>query len=159
MRVLITDGAGFIGSHLAEALLARGDEVLILDDLSTGSMENMLCYVGDVIGALLKLVETSEAGGQVFNIGSSEELSIDSLASLIKEKPRSSSEVCHIPYDQAYEEGFEDMLRRVPSIAKIEKYIGWRPITSLDVSIELIARYFEENGRDRAYSLASAHWD
>ncbi|MGD0323643.1 MAG: GDP-mannose 4,6-dehydratase [Terriglobia bacterium] len=114
----------------------------------TGKQTRCFCHVGDVVAALLKLVETPEAVGQVFNIGSSEEISIDDLALLIKEKLKSNSEICHIPYDQAYEEGFEDMLRRVPSIEKIEKYTGWRPSTSLDVTIGLIVRHFTEKNKN-----------
>jgi UDP-glucose 4-epimerase len=110
----------------------------------TGKQSRCFCHVGDVVSALLKLVETPAAIGQVFNIGSSEEISIEGLAGLIKEKLKSRSEICYIPYDQAYEEGFEDMQRRVPALKKIEKYVGWRPSTSLDVTIDSIASYLRE---------------
>lgn len=110
----------------------------------TGKQSRCFCHVGDVVSALLKLVETPAAIGQVFNIGSSGEISIEDLAHLIKKKLQSRSEISYIPYDQAYEEGFEDMQRRVPSITKIEKYVGWRPSTSLDVTIDSIAAYLRE---------------
>jgi len=116
----------------------------------TGEQSRCFCYVRDVVAALLKLVETQKAFGQVFNIGSSEEISITGLAELIKKKLNSGSEIGYIPYEQAYEEGFEDMLRRVPSTAKIEKYIGWRPTTPLDVTIDLIAGSMREREKDLA---------
>jgi UDP-glucose 4-epimerase len=73
-----------------------------------------------------------------------EEISIEDLASLIRSKLNSSSPICYIHYDQAYEEGFEDMQRRVPSTAKIEHCVGWRPSTSLNTMIDLIAEYFRQ---------------
>jgi UDP-glucose 4-epimerase len=116
----------------------------------TGKQTRCFCYVGDVIAALLKLVESPRAIGQVFNIGSSEEISIEGLARMIKRKLKSESEIRYVPYDQAYEEGFEDMLRRVPSITKIQKYVGWSPSTSLDVTLDLVSKYFRETGEDLA---------
>lgn len=107
----------------------------------TGKQSRCFCYVGDTVAALLKLLDAPAAVGQVFNIGSSEEISIKDLANVIRTKLNSSSEICYIPYDQAYEEGFEDMPRRVPSTAKIEQCIGWRARTSLDTTIGLIAQY------------------
>lgn len=121
----------------------------------TGKQTRCFCYVGDVVAALLKLVENQQAVGQVFNIGSSEEISIEGLANLIKTKLKSVSEIRHVPYDQAYEEGFEDMLRRVPDITKIEKYVGWRPSTSLDVTIDLVSQYFKETGEDHTVAAIS----
>ena len=119
----------------------------------TGKQSRCFCYVGDTVRALLKLLDAPAAVGQVFNIGSSEEISIEDLASLIRSKLNSSSPICYIPYDQAYEEGFEDMPRRVPSTAKIEGCIGWRPSTSLNTTIDLIAEYFRQRQNSLAYSL------
>jgi UDP-glucose 4-epimerase len=121
----------------------------------SGKQSRCFCYVGDVVAALTKLVECSQAVGQVFNIGSTEEISIEGLAQVVKEKLRSSSPISYIPYDRAYVEGFEDMPRRVPSIEKISTCIGWRPTTSLGTSIELIARYFQENEQDLACGVTS----
>jgi UDP-glucose 4-epimerase len=119
----------------------------------TGKQSRCFCYVGDTVRALLKLLDAPAAVGQVFNIGSSEEISIEDLAGLIRSKLNSSSPICYIPYDQAYEEGFEDMPRRVPSTAKIEGCIGWRPSTSLNTTIDLIAEYFRQRQNSLAYSL------
>lgn len=113
----------------------------------TGKQSRCFCYVGDVVAALIKLVESSEAIGQVFNIGSTEEISIEGLASLVKQRLGSNSQICHIPYDQAYEEGFEDMIRRIPSIEKVFKCIGWRPVTPLSTTVDLVIQHFQ--GKDQ----------
>jgi UDP-glucose 4-epimerase len=122
----------------------------------TGKQSRCFCYVGDVVAAVIKLAETSKAVGEVFNIGGTDEISIENLARLVKEKLKSDSQICYIPYDQAYEQGFEDMPRRVPSIAKIEKYIGWRSHTSLDQTIGLIIHDLNEKDREPSYAVASA---
>jgi len=118
----------------------------------SGEQSRCFCYVGDVVAALLMFLDTPAAVGQVFNIGSSDEISIEHLAARIKSRLNSSSPICHIPYDQAYEKGFEDMPRRVPSTAKIEQLVGWRPSTSLDATIDLVARYFQESSRAFDYA-------
>jgi UDP-glucose 4-epimerase len=110
----------------------------------TGKQSRCFCYVGDVVKALIKLVQKSEAVGQVFNIGSTEEISIEDLALLVKQKLNSNSQIRYIPYDQAYEDGFEDMVRRIPSIEKISKCIDWHPVTPLETTIDTIIRYFRE---------------
>ena len=99
-----------------------------------GSGEQTRCfgYVGDVVEALVQLMDRPEAVGQVFNIGSSEEVSIKALAERVKELTGSQSEIVYVPYDEAYEEGFEDMPRRVPDTSKLNALIGFRPETTLD---------------------------
>ncbi|MCU1294340.1 MAG: nucleoside-diphosphate-sugar epimerase, partial [Bryobacterales bacterium] len=121
----------------------------------TGKQSRCFCYVGDTVAAVLKLLDAPDAVGQVFNIGSSEEISIEGLANLIKTKLNSSSPICYIPYDKAYEAGFEDMPRRVPSTAKIDQYVGWKPSTSLDTTIDLIAEYFQQKNNPQAYDSAA----
>lgn len=108
-----------------------------------GDGEQTRCfgYVGDVVGALVGLMDKDEAVGQVFNIGSNEEVSILGLARRIKEITRSDSEIVLVPYDEAYEEGFEDMPRRVPDITKIGKLVGFRPEMKLDGIIERVVEY------------------
>jgi UDP-glucose 4-epimerase len=120
-----------------------------------GKQSRCFCHVGDVIQALLKLVANPKAVGEVFNIGSTEEISIEDLAKLVKRRVKSNSEIRYIPYEQAYEEGFEDMLRRVPSIEKIYKCIGWRASTPLDATIDSIAHYFEERDKQVTSGIAS----
>ena len=98
-----------------------------------GSQTRCFCHVGDVVQALIDLMLLGEeAHGEVFNIGSQEEISIMDLAERVRELTQSDSEIHVIPYDEAYEEGFEDMPRRYPDISKIEAAIGWTPRQTLD---------------------------
>jgi UDP-glucose 4-epimerase len=120
-----------------------------------GKQSRCFCHVGDVIQGLLKLVASPQAVGQVFNIGSTEEITIEDLAKLVKKRVHSDSEIRYIPYEQAYEEGFEDMLRRVPSIEKINKCIGWRASTTLDATIDSIAQYFDERDKQVTSGIVS----
>jgi len=120
-----------------------------------GKQSRCFCHVGDVVQALLKLVATPKAVGEVFNIGSTEEITIEGLAKLVKQRVKSDSEIRYIPYEQAYEEGFEDMFRRVPSIEKISKCIGWRATTTLDATIDSIAQYFEERDKQLTSGVVS----
>jgi UDP-glucose 4-epimerase len=107
----------------------------------TGQQTRCFCYVGDAVQAILGLIKRPEAIGQIFNIGNDHEISINDLARLIIARSRSKSEVRYIPYELAYEEGFEDMPRRVPSLGKIEGLTGWRSLTSLETSIDSVAQY------------------
>jgi len=100
-------------------------------------------YVGDVVGALVRLMETEEAVGQVFNIGSNEEVSILELAERVRALTGSKSEIVFVPYDEAYEEGFEDMPRRVPDIAKINAAVGFRPTIKLDEILRSVIDYYD----------------
>jgi UDP-glucose 4-epimerase len=97
-----------------------------------GQQTRCFGYVGDVVQALVKLMDTPAAVGQVFNIGSSEEVSILQLAERIKSLAGSSSEIVFVPYSEAYEEGFEDMPRRVPCVDKLDALIGYKPVTTLN---------------------------
>lgn len=98
----------------------------------SGKQTRCFCYVGDVIGALMKLMDHDKAVGEVFNVGSNQEISIMDLARKVKELTRSDSEIVLVPYDEAYEEGFEDMPRRVPDTAKVNKQVGFKPAMDLD---------------------------
>ncbi|MBK9125582.1 MAG: GDP-mannose 4,6-dehydratase [Chloroflexi bacterium] len=112
-----------------------------------GDGQQQRCFgnVFDVVDAIAKLAEVEDAEGQVFNIGSDEEISIVGLAERVRERSDSASEISLIPYDQAYEPGFEDFRRRVPSLDKIKRVIGWRPTTALDTTIDQIISYIREN--------------
>lgn len=109
-----------------------------------GKQSRCFCYVADLVEAVLRLIATPVAVGQVFNIGNSEEITIEDLARLVKARLKSDSEIRYRPYEEAYEGGFEDMQRRVPSIAKIEGYVGWRPCTSLVDTIDRMASFWLE---------------
>jgi len=110
----------------------------------TGQQSRCFCYVGDAVQAVLKLLEKPDAVGGIFNIGSDSEISIENLAQLVVERLGSKSEIRYIPYEKAYEEGFEDMPRRKPCLEKIERLTGWRPVTTLNTCIDLVARDFEK---------------
>jgi UDP-glucose 4-epimerase len=110
-----------------------------------GSQTRCFGYVGDVVGALVKLMEHPGAIGQVFNIGSDEEVSILDLAKRIKELTKSDSEIVFVPYDEAYEEGFEDMPRRVPDTSKVRELVGFRPQVELDRILQTVIEY--QSGR------------
>lgn len=114
-----------------------GEPITVFGD---GTQSRSFTYVGDVVGALLKLMVEPRAVGEVFNIGNVEEVSIRGLAERVKALTGSASEIVTIPYDQAYEAGFEDMPRRVPDLTKIEALIGYRPEVGLD---EIIRRVVE----------------
>ncbi|MDX1991660.1 MAG: GDP-mannose 4,6-dehydratase [bacterium] len=111
----------------------------------TGDQTRCFGNVYDVVDAIYKLSEEPGAHGHVFNIGSNEEISIMGLAQKVRERAGSSSEIKLIPYDQAYEPGFEDFARRVPSLEKIMQVIEWKPTTPLDTTIDQIIQYHQEN--------------
>lgn len=106
-----------------------------------GKQTRCFGYVGDVVGALIKLLDTSDSVGQVYNIGSSEEISIAKLAEKIKELTNSDSEIVFVPYDEAYEEGFEDMPRRVPDTSKIKRLVGFEPKMKLEGILQSVIDY------------------
>lgn len=97
-----------------------------------GMQSRCFTYVGDVVRAVVGLASTPAALGQVYNIGSQEEVTIAALARRTIDLAGSQSTITFIPYDQAYEEGFEDMRRRVPDISRIRHTIGWEPAIDLD---------------------------
>jgi UDP-glucose 4-epimerase len=97
-----------------------------------GTQRRCFCHVADVVGALADLMVRDDVYGEVFNIGSQDEVRILDLAEQVKAATGSSSEIELVPYDEAYEEGFEDMDRRIPDTTKIREWIGWAPARSLD---------------------------
>ncbi len=110
-----------------------------------GKQSRCFGYVGDIVGALIGLMEKDDAVGQVFNIGSNQEITILDLAHRVKELTQSSSEIVFVPYDEAYEEGFEDMPRRVPDISKVGDLVGFRPQMNLDGILKSVIDY--QSGR------------
>jgi UDP-glucose 4-epimerase len=109
-----------------------------------GTQSRSFTYVGDVVDALVRLVGEPRAVGQVFNIGNGREITIRALAEKIRELTRSQSEIVLVPYDQAYEAGFEDMPRRVPDLQKLRGLIGYAPKVQLDEILERVIDYFEK---------------
>ncbi|MFZ4795472.1 MAG: GDP-mannose 4,6-dehydratase [Blastocatellia bacterium] len=106
-----------------------------------GTQSRCFTHVSDVVGALMKLIEHPQAVGEVYNIGSTTEIKIEQLAERIKSLTGSQSEIVRIPYEEAYEGGFEDMLRRVPDIGKINRLIGYQPAHSLDQILDSVIAY------------------
>ena len=112
-----------------------------------GQQRRCFGHVNDTIEAVSRLLNKDEARGEVFNIGSDEEISILGLAEKVKERSGSQSEIVFIPYEKAYAAGFEDMPRRVPNTDKLESFIGFRPRTPLDTIIDdVIAEQREAKG-------------
>ncbi len=111
-----------------------------------GNGQQTRCFanVSDVVAAIIALAECEEAVGEVFNIGTHEEITILELAQKVKEKTNSSSEIVMIPYNEAYETGFEDMQRRVPDTQKINRTIGWEPRKNLDMTLDEVIAYFRQ---------------
>ena len=111
-----------------------GEPITVFGD---GTQSRSFTYVGDVVGALLKLMVEPKAIGEVFNIGNIEEVTMHQLAERVKAITGSASPIVTIPYEEAYEAGFEDMPRRVPELSKIHALIGYQPAVGLD---EIIRR-------------------
>lgn len=114
-----------------------GQPITVFGD---GTQSRSFTYVGDVVHAMVALINEPRAVGQVFNIGNGREISIGDLAARIKAMTGSASPIVKIPYDQAYEAGFEDMPRRVPDISKIGALIGYKPTVELE---EILTRVIE----------------
>lgn len=112
-----------------------------------GSQSRCFCYVQDTVEALVRLMSTDRAVGEVVNVGSREEVTIGDLARLVKEQTGSNSPIKIVPYEEAYEPGFEDMIRRVPSIEKLGRLTGFLPRTPLPEIIKRVVSYFGEKRR------------
>ncbi len=118
---------------VAQAL--RGEPITVFGD---GAQTRCFCYVGDIVSALALLITDPDAHGRVFNLGSAEEVSIAELAEVVREETGSASKVRFVPYEQAYEEGFEDMARRVPDTSRAHDLIGFEPSLSLREIVRLV---------------------
>jgi UDP-glucose 4-epimerase len=107
-----------------------------------GRQVRSFTWVGDVANALIKLVETPEAVGEIFNLGCREKITILELAQVIKDLTQTSSPIEFVPYDVAYGEGFEDMMYRLPDISKVERVIGYRPTRTLPEILQSVIEYY-----------------
>ncbi|MBL7129853.1 MAG: GDP-mannose 4,6-dehydratase [Candidatus Omnitrophica bacterium] len=117
----------------------KGEPLTVYGD---GNQSRCFLHVQDAVNALVKLMQNSQSPGQVFNLGSQEEITIKGLAEKIIQLTHSNSQAVYIPYDQAYEEGFEDMQRRIPDISKIQNLIGYRPTVNLEGILKSVIQYF-----------------
>jgi len=109
-----------------------------LEVYGSGKQKRCFGYVGDVVGCVLKLMEKKEAAGRVFNIGSTEEISIEDLADKIIQMTGSRSTKNYLSYEEAYGRSFDDMMRRIPSLERVKKLVGYEPRTSLTETLELV---------------------
>jgi UDP-glucose 4-epimerase len=126
-------------------LALAGEPISVYGD---GTQRRSFTWVGDVVGAMLALVAHPNAYGEVFNIGHTEEISIYDLAVLVKQMTGSASDIVLVPYEEAYEVGFEDMARRAPDISKIQRLIGYRPVLDLPEMLERVIGYERERGTE-----------
>jgi UDP-glucose 4-epimerase len=131
---------GMVLPRFVQAALAN-QPITVYGD---GEQSRCFCNVRDVVAAVHALADAPQAVGEVFNIGSEEEVTIAALAARVRERAGSQSEIRYVPYDQAYETGFEDFRRRVPALDKIQAAIEWEPTTSLNQTIDEIISYYRE---------------
>jgi UDP-glucose 4-epimerase len=116
----------------------RNQPITVFGD---GKQTRNFTYVEDVVRAIIGLIDEPRAVGEIFNIGGNDEISMNDLAGRIKSMTKSSSPIQHIPYDEAYQEGFEDMERRVPDISKIAALLGYKNTHNLDRILAKVVEY------------------
>jgi UDP-glucose 4-epimerase len=122
----------------------------------TGEQSRCFAHVSDVVNGIVACATSSKTIGHVFNLGNTEEISINELAAKVISMSDSSSEIVHLTYEEAYGEGFEDMARRVPDLRKAGKFFGYCPKKSLDDIISSVIDYVREGGRvNRTVPLAA----
>ena len=109
-----------------------------------GKQSRCFCDVRDTVEGVIRLMDSERAIGEVVNVGNTEEITIEELAHRVKERTGSSSPIEYVPYDKAYEPGFEDMMRRVPSVEKLHALTGFRPCTPLNEIIDRVAAFFRQ---------------
>jgi len=131
---------GMVIPNFVEQAL-NGKDITVFGD---GEQTRSFCHVKDVVSALVDLINCHDAIGKVVNIGNDEEISINRLATRVKELTGSSSQIVHIPYEKAYAEGFEDMIRRVPDITLAKRLIGFNPKYGLDDIIHSVIKGLSE---------------
>lgn len=119
----------------------RNEPITVYGD---GTQKRCFSYVGDIVSAIYRLSQESRAVGEIFNLGSDQEISINQLAELVREVTTSHSNIIHIPYTEAYGEGFEDMVRRVPNLAKAARVIGYRPTLQIRQIVERVAAHMSQ---------------
>ena len=120
----------------------QGDPIQVYGD---GEQTRCFTYVGDAVHAIIRLMDSEGAEGQVFNIGGGEEISMNRLAERVRDLAESTSEIVHVPYGDVYGPGFEDMRRRTPDVQKLQRVIGYRPShTTDDILREVIAHLGEQ---------------
>lgn len=125
---------GMVIPRFVEQALSGGPITVFGD----GKQSRCFAYVGDVVGALARLAGEGRAYGQVFNVGNDREITIEDLARLVRDRAATGVEIRRVPYDQAYEAGFEDMRRRVPDLGKVKALIGYQPTLSIEEIVDKV---------------------
>jgi UDP-glucose 4-epimerase len=131
---------GMVIPNFVQQALA-GEPMTVFGD---GTQSRSFTHVADVVGALVKLMNEPKAIGQVINLGNIQEITISQLAERVRALSGSKSPITLIPYDEAYESGFEDMPRRVPDLSKAEAMIGYKPKYSLEDILTQVIAYFRQ---------------
>jgi UDP-glucose 4-epimerase len=131
---------GMVIPNFVQQALA-GKPITVFGD---GTQSRSFTHVTDVVGALIKLMNEPKAIGQVINLGNIQEITISQLAERVRALSGSTSPITLIPYDEAYESGFEDMPRRVPDLSKAEAMIGYKPKYSLEDILTQVIAYFRQ---------------
>ena len=126
-----------IPTFVKQALL--GHPITVYGD---GKQSRCFSHVKDVVKGIIEIAQHPDAIGELFNIGSTEEITIEDLAKLVKKLTKSDSKIIFIPYDDAYEEGFEDMRKRVPNISKIQKLTSYKPTINMEGIIKSVIEYY-----------------
>lgn len=121
-----------------------------------GKQSRCFGYVGDVVEALVRITKSASVTGEVLNIGNDREISIGNLAELVRERTGSRSEIVYLPYERAYGPDFEDMFRRVPSLEKLQRLIGYRPCTPLEHVIDAVAAHLVDRIDRGASGIAAS---
>ena len=120
----------------------RGHPITVYGD---GTQSRSFTHVSDTVEALIQLAQHPDAVGEVLNVGNNEEITIEELARLVKQMAHSPSEIHYVPYGEAYEEGFEDMRRRVPDLSKIQQLLGYHPTRSIRGTVQDVIDYFQRD--------------
>jgi UDP-glucose 4-epimerase len=141
---------GMVIPSLVKQALA-GDDMTVYGD---GSQSRCFTHVKDAVGALIGLAAHNETNGEVYNVGSTEEISILELAHKIKKMAASDSRIVLIPYAEAYKDGFEDMMRRVPDLTKINCAIGYRPTMDLE---EILTHTIQYHAAESGLAMKNGH--
>lgn len=136
-----------VPTFIQQALL--GQLITVYGD---GTQSRSFTYVGDVVRGMVALAHHPGAVAQIFNIGNSQEITINELARVVQQMTGSRSEIVYIPYDQAYQEGFEDMPRRVPDITKIRELIGFEPTLDIRGILENAIPYYRDQAEGQPRS-------
>lgn len=132
----------------------RGEDITVY---GSGTQARCFGYVSDIVGCIIELMNRPEAVGGIYNVGNDKEITIMKLAERVKKITGSSSNIVTIPYDQAYEIGFEDMQRRIPDLTKVRKLVDYEPRVELDEMIGKIWEYFKAREREGACKPPAAN--